>query len=89
MMIVCMPEPQTLLTVVAWTEVGRPALMRGLAGRGLAEPGGKHAAHVDAARSSSPVTPARSTAAVTAVAPRSVAETSASAPCIPPIGVRA
>ena len=32
---------------------------------------------------------ARSTAALTAVAPRSVAEASASAPCIAPIGVRA
>src|SRR5205085_5118875 len=38
---------------------------------------------------SSPFTPARSTAAFTAVAPRSVAEASASAPCIEPIGVRA
>src|SRR5689334_8292009 len=38
---------------------------------------------------SSPLTPACSTAAFTAVAPRSVAETSASAPCIEPIGVRA
>src|SRR5436190_5560449 len=38
---------------------------------------------------SSPLTPARSTAAFTAVAPRSVAEASASAPCIEPIGVRA
>ena len=38
---------------------------------------------------SSPETPARSTAALTAVAPRSVAEASASAPCIEPIGVRA
>src|SRR6476659_9238805 len=38
---------------------------------------------------SSPETPARSTAAFTAVAPRSVAETSASAPCMDPIGVRA
>src|SRR6476659_6698647 len=37
----------------------------------------------------SPLTPARSTAAFTAVAPRSVAEASASAPCIEPIGVRA
>src|SRR6185312_12573123 len=36
-----------------------------------------------------PETPARSTAALTAVAPRSVAEASASAPCIDPIGVRA
>src|SRR6476660_2811632 len=38
---------------------------------------------------SSPDTPARSTAAFTAVAPRSVAEASASAPCIDPMGVRA
>src|SRR6478672_11280805 len=38
---------------------------------------------------SSPETPARSTAALTAVAPRSVAETSARAPCIDPMGVRA
>src|ERR1700749_2585597 len=38
---------------------------------------------------SSPLTPARSTAALTAVAPRSVAVASESAPCIEPIGVRA
>src|SRR4029079_2352680 len=38
---------------------------------------------------SSALTPARSTAAFTAVAPRSVAEASASAPCIEPMGVRA
>src|SRR6187200_2762765 len=38
---------------------------------------------------SSPETPARSTAAFTAVAPRSVAEASERAPCIEPIGVRA
>src|SRR4029078_8290229 len=38
---------------------------------------------------SSPLTPARSTAALTAVAPRSVAEASASAACIEHIGVRA
>src|SRR6476469_2890513 len=38
---------------------------------------------------SSPATPARSTAAFTTVAPRSVADASASAPCMDPIGVRA
>src|SRR5579883_173574 len=38
---------------------------------------------------SSPLTPARSTAALTAVAPRSVADASANAPCIAPMGVRA
>ena len=38
---------------------------------------------------SSPATPARSTAALTAVAPRSVAETSENTPDSPPIGVRA
>src|SRR3954447_17162449 len=38
---------------------------------------------------SSPLTPARSMAAFTTVAPRSVADASASAPCIEPIGVRA
>ena len=27
MITVCMPDPQTLLTVVAWTDLGRPALI--------------------------------------------------------------
>ena len=48
MITVCMPEPHTLLTVVAWTDLGRPGLDRRLARRRLAEAGGKHAAHVDA-----------------------------------------
>ena len=43
----CMPDPQTLLTVVASTDWGRPAPERRLARRGLAEAGGKHAAHED------------------------------------------
>ena len=48
MITVCMPEPQTLLTVVAWTDLGRPALIAAWRAGRLAEAGGKHAAHVDA-----------------------------------------
>ena len=57
MIAACMPEPHILLTVVASTDLGRPGLDRRLAGRGLAEAGGQHAAHVDLARSPSPSTP--------------------------------
>ena len=48
MITVCMPDPQTLLTVVAWTDLGRPALIAAWRAGRLAEAGGKHAAHVDA-----------------------------------------
>ena len=48
MITVCMPDPQTLLTVVACDRLGQAGLDRRLARRGLAEAGGKHAAHVDA-----------------------------------------
>ena len=42
-----MPEPHTLLIVVAPVDVGRPALIARLARRGLALAGRQHAAHDD------------------------------------------
>ena len=42
-----MPEPHILLTVVAGTPLGNPAVQRRLAGGRLPEAGGQHATHQD------------------------------------------
>ena len=88
MIAACMPEPHILLTVVASTDLGRPAPSAAWRAGAWPRPAG----------STQPMTicsiwwasaPARSTAAFTAAAPSSVAFTPVRTPWKPPMGVRA
>ena len=84
----CMPEPHTLLTVVASTERGRPAPSAAWRARAWPRPAGS-TQPMKIFSTASGETPARSTAAATAVAPSWVALAPARAPWKLPIGVRA
>ncbi len=84
----CMPEPQTLLMVTASAEVGRPAPRAAWRAGAWPRPAGS-TQPMNTLSTWSPLTPARSSAAFTAVEPSSVALTADRAPWKPPIGVRA
>ena len=88
MIAACMPEPHILLTVVASTRFGRPAFSAACRAGAWPRPAGS-TQPIRICSTASAATPARSTAAFTAAAPSSVAETGASAPWKAPIGVRA
>ena len=88
MIAACMPEPHILLTVVASTDLGRPAASAAWRAGAWPRPAG-NTQPMTICSTWSPETPARSRAAFTAAAPRSVALTGDSAPWKPPIGVRA
>ncbi len=83
-----MPEPHILLTVVAATDRGRPALRAAWRAGAWPRPAGR-TQPIRICSISSGETPDRSTAAFTAAAPSSVALTEPSAPWNPPMGVRA
>ena len=68
----CMPEPQTLLTVTASAELGRPAPIAAWRAGAWPRPADS-TLPMNTLSTCSPVMPARSTAALTAVAPSSVA----------------
>jgi hypothetical protein len=87
-MAACMPEPQTLLMVVASTDVGRPAPSAACRAGAWPSPAGR-TQPMKILSTCSPETPARSMAARTAAAPSSVAGVPASWPWKAPIGVRA
>ena len=83
----CRPEPQTLLSVIAPTETGRPALIT--AWRAGAWPMPADSTLPMNTRSTSPrLAPARFTASSTTMPPRSDADIGESAPWNDPIGVR-
>ena len=88
MMAACMPEPHILLTVVACTDVGRPAPSAAWRAGAWPRPAGR-TQPMTIWSTFSGGSPARSTAALTAAAPSSVALTADSAPWKPPMGVRA
>ncbi len=87
-MAACIPDPQTLLTVTASAEFGRPAPSAAWRAGAWPRPAGS-TQPMNTLSTCSPLTPARSSAALIAVAPRSVAFTGARAPWKPPMGVRA
>src|SRR6185503_1456726 len=83
----CRPEPHTLLTVVAGTESGRPALMAACRAGFMPRP----ACRMHPSRTSSTWsgrTPLRRTASRTAMVPSSTAETSLKARPKVPMAVR-
>src|SRR6516164_8263070 len=83
-----MPEPHILLRVTAPAVSGRPA--RRTAWRAGAWPWPAiRQLPIRASSTASPGTPARSTAALMAVAPSSHADSAAKSPSMPPMGVRA
>ena len=81
-----MPEPQTLLMVVAPVATGMPARDRRLARGRLAEAGRQHAAHDHFATRPRRATPDCASAALMAVAPRVVAGTPVNWPSRAPSG---
>jgi hypothetical protein len=84
----CIPDPQTLLTVVASTEGGRPAPSAAWRAGAWPRPAGS-TQPMKIFSTASGETPARSTAAPTAAAPNCVALAPARLPWKLPIGVRA
>ena len=73
MIAACMPEPQTLLTVTASAELGRPAPSAAWRAGAWPRPAGS-TLPMNTLSTCSPEMPARSTAALTAAAPSSVAD---------------
>ena len=84
----CMPDPQTLLTVVASTDWGRPAPSAAWRAGAWPRPAGS-TQPMKIFSTASGETPERSTAALTAAEPSWVAVAPDSAPWNAPIGVRA
>src|SRR5436190_22083125 len=83
-----MPDPQTLLMVTASADFGRPAPIDACRAGAWPRPA-ERTLPMNTLSTCSPLIPARSTAALTAVAPSSVALTPERAPWKLPIGVRA
>ena len=87
-MIDFMPEPQTLLIVVAPVPSGRPAPRTAWRAGAWPCPAGNTQPMITSCTSSG-FSPLRSTAALIAVAPSWEALSAENMPCMPPIGVRA
>src|SRR6185503_5485630 len=83
----CRPEPQTLFTVVAGTESGRPALIAACRAGFMPSPACRMQPRMTSSTWSGR-TPLRRTASRTATVPSSTAETSLNAPPKVPMAVR-